>query len=120
MVGALNNRTMKRYLVIADTYAFGYGVMYHLFAICNSKEEAIKFVMDNPVQQIGENSYDFFRHYEKDKVRGIYEHIGETTKSGVPKKTRVGERILSKEEYIADRYITEFNGNPVCIGSYIE
>jgi hypothetical protein len=120
MVGALNNRTMKRYLVIADTCTLGYGVMYHLFAICNSKEEAIKFVMDNPVQQIGEDSFDFFRHYETGKVRGIYEHIGETTKSGMPKKTRVGERILSKEEYIADIFITEFDGNPICVGGYIE
>jgi hypothetical protein len=111
---------MKKYLVTANTYTLPYGVQYNLFAICDSKEEAIKFVMDNPVQQIGEDSFDFFRHYEKNKVRGIYEHTGETTKSGMPKKTRVGERILSKEEYVADKYITEFDGTPVCIGSYIE
>jgi hypothetical protein len=65
-------------------------------------------------------SFDFFRYYEKSKVIGIYEDRGETTKSGMPKKTYIGERILSKEEYVADRYIKEFDGNPVCIGSYIE
>lgn len=111
---------MKKYLVTDNTYAFGYGVDYYLFAICDSKEDAIKFVMDNPIHQIGENSFDFFHNYEKDKVRGIYEYIGETTKSGMPMKTRVGEHIISKEEYVADLFITEFNGNPVCLCSYIE
>ena len=110
---------MKKYLVIAQTYN-GYGAEYHLFDVCDSKEDAIKFVLDNPVHQIGEDFFDFFSDYEKDKVRGIYEYVGETTKSGLPKKTRIGERILSKEEYAEEQFITEFNGNPICIGSYIE
>jgi hypothetical protein len=111
---------MKKYLVTADTYTLPYGVQCHLFAICDSKEDAIKFVLDNPVHQIGEDSFDFFHNYEKGKVRGIYEYVGETTKSGFPKKTRVSERILSKEEYIVEQFITEFNGNPVCLCCYIE
>lgn len=111
---------MKKYLVIADTYTLPWGVEYHLFAICNSKKKAIKFVLDNPVHQIGEDYFDFFHNYEEGKIRGIYEHTGETTKSGLPKKTRVGEYILSKEEYVADMFIKEFNGNPIWVGSYIE
>ena len=40
---------MKKYLVIANTYDGGYGVEYHLFAICNTEKEAIEKGIVNTV-----------------------------------------------------------------------
>lgn len=110
---------MKKYLVIAQTYN-GWGAEYHLFAICDSEEEAIKFVMDNPVQQIGEETFDFFNDYEKQKVRGIYEDRSEMSKPNFRMKIRISENIISKEEYVKEQFIIEFNNSPIYIGGYIE
>lgn len=108
-----------KYLVIADTYQYGYGCEYSLFGIFDTRDEAIKWIIDNPVIVVDEpdleNGYDgekffFFHNYEEGKG---YFHLG-----------RNGERIykeMSKEEYVQRmRFIHEFNGEPMYIGGYQE
>ena len=40
---------MAKYLIIADTYNRPYGCEYTLFGIFDSHEEAVKWILDNPV-----------------------------------------------------------------------
>jgi len=48
-----------KYLVIADTYPYGYGVEYHLFGIYDTEKEAIDFIINNPEIKIGEDIFHF-------------------------------------------------------------
>ena len=65
------------FLVIADTYTGGYGTELTLFGIFPTKKEAVRFIVDNPVQMImchdWKEEYDFFQYYDKEKVQKIYE-----------------------------------------------
>jgi hypothetical protein len=112
---------MTKYLVIANIYPYGYGIDNTLFGIFNTKEEAVQWIINNPTHEMGEEKpFDFFEWYEEEKVVDIYEYIGETTKLHLrPRKTKTGERTISKEEY-AEKYIREFDGSPLCVGFYVE
>lgn len=93
-----------KYLVIADTYQYGYGAEYHLFGIFDTEKEAIDFIINNPKIKIGETLddepidiiFDFFKYYRSTNVNNI-----------------------TKEDYIR-RYIKIFDGNPTYIGGYTE
>ena len=95
-----------KYLVIADTYPYGYGAEYHLFGIYDTEKEAINFIINNPKIKIGEAFgyddkpidiiFDFFKYYQSTNVNNI-----------------------TKENYIS-RYIKKFDGNPTYIGGYVE
>lgn len=96
---------MKKYLVIADTYDGGYGVEYHLFAICNTEKEAIQWVLNHPIVHFTRNiwgetreyNFSFFKYYDENKNN------------------------ITKEEFIKRCYISEFTENtPMFIGDYIE
>ena len=112
---------MTKYLVIANIYPYGYGTDSTLFGIFDTKEEAVQWILEHPVHETEyEETFDFFEFYEKDKIVSIYEHIGDTTNLTLrPRKTKIGERTLLKEEY-AERYIKEFDGSPLCVGFYAE
>lgn len=111
---------MEKYIVTADTYCGGYGTEITLFGIFDTENEALKFIMDNPVVKYkglysDEDSFDFFRFYEKCKTEKIYAECE-------PLKSRryVGERTLSKEEYALKHYIQKFNGTALYLGGYAE
>ena len=112
---------MKKYLIITDIYPYGYGTETVLFGIFDTKEEAVKWILEHPIQKTEyEEPFNFFEFYEEDKIVAIYEHIGETTNLTMrPRKSKVGERTLSKEEY-AEKYIKEFDGSPILVGFYAE
>lgn len=108
---------MAKYLVTADTYQFSYGCEYTLFGIFDTKEEAIDWIVNHPVVVLDEpepeyeyegQQFHFFWNFEDGK--GEY-HL-----------RRGGEKVyrfMTKEEY-AERYIREFNGEPMFIGGYQE
>ena len=110
---------MKKYLVIADTYPHPYGVEYTLFGIFDTKEEAVKWIIEHPVivmgdvmdETAGDNDevfFDFFKFYEDGKgIRRIGRHGKETY------------RFITKENYVM-HYIREYNGGPMNIGGYQE
>lgn len=96
---------MKKYLVIADTYEAGYGVEYHLFAICDTEEEALQWILNHPVV-----------HFTRKGWSGIEEHAFSFLKYYDENKNHI-----TKEEYIKRCYISEFTENtPMFIGDYIE
>ena len=112
-----------KYLVIADTYQRAYGCEYTLFGIFDTKEEAVKWILDNPVVCIAapdeEEGYEgeyfnFFEHY--DEERGGIFRCGHRTQFGD------GFIPMTKEEYILGRtrFISLFNGEPMYIGGYQE
>ena len=109
---------MKKFIVTANTYSGGYGVEITLFGIFDTKEEAIKSILEEPVRHFtglyGEDSFDFFQYYEKYKTEKIFaeNEFGKTRKY-------VGDRTLSKEEW-AEKYIQEFTGEPLYIDGYVE
>ena len=111
---------MTKYLVIADIYPYVYGSEVVLFGIFNTKEEAIQWIVSNPIQKTDyeEESFDFFKTYEEQKEVTIYEER-QNYKSIRPHKVAMGTKVLSKEEY-AERYIKEFDGSPLCVGFYAE
>ena len=96
---------MKKYLVIADTYDAGYGVEYYLFAICNSEEEAIQWVLNHPIVHVTRNNWGELEEHEF----SFFKFYGKTKKN------------ITKEEFIREVYIHEFTENtPMFIGDYIE
>ena len=110
---------MSKFIVTANTYSGGYGVEVTLFGIFDTKEEAIKSILDEPVRHFnslyGEDSFDFFRYYERGKTEKIFaeNEFGKTRKY-------VGERTLSKEEFVEKHFIQEFTGEPLYIDWYVE
>jgi hypothetical protein len=103
-----------KYLVIADLSKIAYSINNFLFGIFDTKEEAIQWIVNNPSHETSDGDFNFFEFYEGNKIINIYEEIGEHG-SLRPRRTKVGERIMSKEEY-AEMYIREFDGSPLSIG----
>lgn len=103
-----------KYLVIADLSKIAYSINNFLFGIFDTKEEAVQWIINNPSHETSDGNFDFFEFYEGNKIINIYEEIGEHG-SLRPRRTKVGERIMSKEEY-AEMYIREFDGSPLSIG----
>jgi hypothetical protein len=123
---------MKKYLVIADTYPFGYGCEYNLFGVFDTRDEAVKWILEHPIvkkhftdiagTEYEEEFFDFFKGYEA--VREI--HINPAT--GQQVRVRRREELanypiktieITKGEYVS-KYIHEFNGEPMYIGGYQE
>ena len=111
---------MTKYLILADIYPYGYGSEIVLFGVFNTKEEAIQWVLEHPIQKTDyeDEDFNFFEAYEAQKEVAIYEEH-QDTRSLRPRKIAIGNRILSKEEY-AERYIKEFDGSPLLVGYYAE
>lgn len=113
---------MAKYLVIADTYNRPYGREYTLFGIFDSQEEAVKWIIDNPVVYTAApdeeegyegETFNFFETYDE-------EHGGVLRTN---RRSMWGEQYIqmTKEEYIGCRgYIHLFNGEPMYIGGYCE
>ena len=112
---------MTKYLVIADVSQHSYGTENILFGIFSTKEEAAKWIIDNPTHELNSylcDTFNFFEWYEDEKEVTIYE--SRPSVNGLrPRKIAIGIRTLSKEEY-AEKYIKEFDGSPLCVGSYAE
>ena len=113
---------MTKYLVIANVTMQPYSTESTLFGVFDSKEEAVKWIVNNPIHEIDsflcDLPFDFFRWYEDEKEVGIYE--SRPSVNGLrPRKVPVGMRVLSKEEY-AEKYIKEFDGSPLLVGFYAE
>lgn len=96
---------MKKYLVIADTYDDAYGVEYHLFAIKDTEEEAIQWIINHPIVHVTRNNwgrieeieFSFFKYYGKSK------------------------KNITKEEFVKELYVYEFiKDTPMFIANYIE
>ncbi len=113
---------MKKYLVIADTYRRAYGCEYTLFGIFDTREEAIKWIIEHPVHCMEQPDYDngydgeFFDFFE-----------GYVEGKGAVRYGRRNEPVtytpMTKEEYIGGRrrsFIHEFTGEPMFIGGYQE
>lgn len=103
-----------KYLVIADLSKIAYSINNFLFGIFDTKEEAIQWIVNNSSHETSDGDFNFFEFYEANKIINIYEEIGEHG-SLRPRRIKVGERIMSKEEY-AEMYIREFDGSPLSIG----
>jgi hypothetical protein len=113
---------MTKYLVIADVSMQSYSTETTLFGIFDSKEEAVQWIINNPVHEIDSSlcyqPFNFFEWYEDEKEVTIYE--SRPSVNGLrPRTTAIGTRVLSKEEY-AEKYIKEFDGSPLCVGYYAE
>lgn len=112
---------MTKFLVIADISMQSYSTESTLFGIFDSKEEAVQWIINNPVHKIDSplcGTFNFFEWYEDEKQVEIFE--ARPSANGFrPRKVAVGMRILSKEEY-AEKYIKEFDGSPLCVGFYAE
>lgn len=113
---------MTKYLVIADVSMQSYSTESTLFGIFDSKEEAVQWIINNPVHEINSSlcycPFDFFEEYEDEKEIKIYE--SRPSANGFrPLKVAMGTRTLSKEEY-AEKYIKTFDGSPLCVGFYAE
>ena len=112
---------MTKYLVIADVSMQSYSTESTLFGIFDSKEEAVQWILNNPVHKIDSplcSTFNFFEWYEDEKEVTIYE--SRPSVNGLrPRKIAIGMRTLSKEEY-AEKYIKEFDGSPLCVGFYAE
>ena len=114
---------MAKYLVIADTYQYGYGCEYTLFGIFDSREEALKWILENPRVCIAasesdeedkyEEYFDFFKDYDEERG-GIYRY----------RRSLKGNEFIpmTKEEYILGecRSIHDFRGDPRYIGGSAE
>lgn len=102
-----------KYLVIANLSKVAYSIDNFLFGIFDTKEEAIHWIVNNPTHETSDGDFNFFEFYEDTKTVNIYE---ERKESGPlrPRKIKVGERVMSKEEY-AQIYIHEFDGSPLSI-----
>lgn len=113
---------MTKYLVIADISMQSYSAESTLFGIFDSKEEAVQWIINNPIHEIDSSlcdcPFDFFEWYEDEKEVEIYE--SRPSVNGLrPRTVVIGMRTLSKEEY-AEKYIKEFDGSPLCVGFYAE
>lgn len=113
---------MTKYLVIADVSQSSYSSESTLFGIFDSKEEAVQWIINNPVHEIDSylcyRPFDFFEEYEDEKEVTIYESRPSANDLR-PRKVAIGMRTLSKEEY-AEKYIKTFDGSPLCVGFYAE
>lgn len=121
---------MAKYLVIADTYRYSYGCEYTLFGVFDTREEATQFILDyTPAQpdEYEDHPFDFFESYEETRTVYYRPDTGQVVKRLRPRRGVVvnegdyAVKILpiSKEEY-AQRFIKEFNGEPMYIGGYCE
>ena len=112
---------MTKYLIIADVSQHPYSTENILFEIFSTKEEAVKWIIDNPTHELNSylcDTFDFFEWYEDEKQVEVFE--SRPSVNGLrPRRTVIGIRTLSKEEY-AEKYIKEFDGSPLCVGSYAE
>jgi hypothetical protein len=113
---------MTKYLIIADVSMQSYSTETLLFGIFSTKEEATQWIINNPIHEIDSSlcyaPFDFFENYEDEKQVEILER--QPSVNGLrPRRTVVGMRTLSKEEY-AEKYIKEFDGSPLCVGFYAE
>ena len=104
-----------KYLVIADLSKIAYSINNFLFGIFDTKEEVVQWIINNPSHETSDGDFNFFEFYEDNKIVNIYEETGEFTPMLRPRRTKVGERIMSKEEY-AEMYVKEFDGSPLSIG----
>lgn len=96
---------MKKYLVIANTYNATYGVEYHLFAIKDTEEEAIQWVLNHPVVHVTRNNWGRIEEVEF----SFFKNYGKIKKN------------ITKEEFVKELYIHEFTENtPMFIANYIE
>ena len=112
--------TMAKYIITADTYQHGYGSEITFFGIFDSKEDAINWIVNNPIHKVNHETFDFFSLYDYYKTVNIYEEPKDLTSSGFrERRVKIGERTLSKEEY-AENFVNEFNGSPVYLGGYVE
>jgi hypothetical protein len=112
---------MTKYLVIADVSQHSYSTENILFGIFSTKEEAVKWIIDNSTHELNSylcDTFDFFEWYENEKNVEIVE-LQPSVNGLRPRHTVGGTRTLSKEEY-AEKYIKEFDGSPLCVGSYAE
>lgn len=110
--------TIKKYLVVANTFQGCYGCETTLFHIADSLEEAVEFILNYT------GDFDFFAHYEPER------HILVDTETDEPvhkftlskgKLLDAKEKVIpeSKEEY-AMQYIQMFDGKPAVLGGYVE
>jgi hypothetical protein len=111
---------MTKFIVTADTYQWAYGTEITLFGIFDTEAEALKFILENPVQSVqGDyncmDTFDFFKYYEKEKTIKVYRE----GPNGFKSRKYVGDKTVSKEEY-AMRYIQKFDGKPLYLGGYVE
>ena len=104
-----------KYLVIADLSKIAYSINNFLFGIFDTKEEAIQWIVNNPSHETSDGNFNFFEFYEDNKIVNIYEERKECA-SLRPRRIKIGERIMSKEEYAELMYIREFDGSPLSIG----
>lgn len=107
---------MTRYIVTADIYT-GFGCEIYFFDVFNSQEEAVKWIINNPIHEIDGTPFDFFRDYERYKVVDIYEESGPRTPRGASCRLKTGSRIKSKEEY-ARKFVQPLLGAPIFLGGY--
>lgn len=103
---------MKKYIVSADTYNDGYGIDVTLFGIFDTKEQALQWIMTNPVQTVktvysdgSTFEFDFFKYYNIDKRH---------------RESRGKNMDESMEQYATRTYIREFDGSPIELGAYYE
>lgn len=105
-----------KYLVIADLSKVAYSTNNFLFGIFDTKEEAVQWIVNNPSHETSYgDDFNFFEFYEDSKIVNIYEERGSEHGPLRPRKIKVGERVMSKEEY-AEMYIRKFDGSPLSIG----
>ena len=113
------HKIMTKYIVVADTYNLGYGSEFYLFSIFNTKEEAIKWIINNPEHSIPDSydpdtqiSFNFFDNYHVDMKERVFKEIN-------GKYVHVEDRPVTIEMY-CEKFIKEFNGTPIYVGGYIE
>jgi len=100
-----------KHLVIANTFKGTYGIELTLFGIFDTKEEAIKFIMEHPIISLGKE----FIGYDVEDNEIYEEHIFNFFEYYRPTKFN-----STKENYACRRYIKVFDNNPICIGGYEE
>ena len=112
---------MTKFLVITDVSQHSYSTENVLFGIFNSKEEAVQWIINNPIHELNSyfcGTFNFFEWYEDEKQVEVFE--SRPSVNGIRSHTvAVGTRTLSKEEYV-EKYIKEFDGSPLCVGFYAE
>lgn len=96
---------MKKYLVIADTYNASYSCEYHLFAIKDTEEEAVQWILNHPIIHVTRNNWGRLEEVEF----SFFKYYGKIRKN------------TTKEEFVKELYVHEFTEDtPMFIGSYIE
>lgn len=99
-----------KYLIIANIASQNYAIDNMLFGIFDHKEEAIQYIIDNPVYSFNEfETFDFFENYSENKYFEVFDRDQDT----------FFRFKLTKEQY-AERYIQEFNNSPISVGCYYE